>query len=475
MARLTEPSGSPLGNVMMSLAGTTRTSDQQGYVRLDGISPTTGALAGFAADGYVSTARRVDVIAGEEVTFDVTMAPVGTTQTIDTTTESEVSHAGGSIKIPANAVVNAGGNAVGTAQVQMTTVRPSDTGYGSFFPGPFLGRRASDDTDSLLLSYGFVDVTLQDAAGDPLQLAPGQSAEITFPIDAGADPGDAAVPLWYYDAAQGIWIEEGSATRDGTAGVYRGSVSHLTPWNIDFWAVPAWKRVTVLDEDSNPVVGAWVTVAPATGGGWWTVDVTDTNGEVTQQVRPNDDIRVWAQKGRVVTPAITETSPGVGQTLDNTITIDVAQATITLTWGGAPQDLDLHLTAPTTPQRSHIYKANEGSLSQSPYAALEDDVTTGSGPEVVSVHRLLPGTYRCAVHNYSGQTQAIGICNSNASVALETPEGVVDRTFSPPAHNENHMDNDVWLVFDLVVGEMGSVTINPLDSWGTTGDFHPGS
>ena len=86
MARLTEPSGSPLGNVMMSVAGTTRTSDQQGYVRLAGLSPTTGALAGFAADGYVSTARRVDVIAGEEVTFDVTMAPVGTTQTIDTTT-----------------------------------------------------------------------------------------------------------------------------------------------------------------------------------------------------------------------------------------------------------------------------------------------------------------------------------------------------------------------------------------------------
>ena len=67
-------------------------------------------------------------------------------------------------------------------------------------------------------------------------------------------------------AAQGVWVEEGTATRDAVGGVYRGSVAHLTPWNIDFWAVPAFKRVTVLDGDGNPVIGAWVTVAPATGG-----------------------------------------------------------------------------------------------------------------------------------------------------------------------------------------------------------------
>lgn len=472
MARLTDPNGSPLANVTMSLAGTTSVSDGQGHLRLDGISPTTGALANFALDGYVSTARRVDVIAGEQVTFDVTMVPVGRTETIDTTAESEVLHAGGGIRIPAGAVVDAAGSPVSTAQVQVTTARPTDTGYTSFFPGPFIGRQASDGTEGLLLSYGFVDVTLEDAAGNPLQLAQGQSAEMIFPIDPGIDPGSGTVPLWYYDAAQGVWVEEGAATRDAGGGVYRGSVAHLTPWNIDFWAVPAFKRVTVLDGDGNPVVGAWVTVAPATGGAWWSVDVTDSNGQVTVPVRPNSGIRVWAQKGRVVTSPVMDTSPGVGETLDNTITIDPAQATMTLTWGANPRDLDLHLTVPTTPDRSHIYKASQGSLSQPPYAGLDNDVTTGFGPEVISARRLLPGTYRCAVHNYSGQTQTTGICNSNAVVVLGMPDEV-DLQFFPPAHNTNHMNNDVWLVFDLVVTESGSVTVNPLNAWGATGDFHP--
>ncbi len=475
MVRVTDPNGTPLANVSMSLAGTTSTSDAQGHLRLEGISPTTGALANFAVDGHVSTARRVDVIAGEELTFDVMMVPVGTTQTIDTAVEREVLHAGGGIIIPADGVVDAAGNPVSTAQVQVTTALPSDPGYTSFFPGPFIGSRASDGEEGLLLSHGFVDVVLQDASGNSLQLAQGKPAEMIFPIDADPDsePSQDTVPLWYYDVAQGIWIEEGTVTRDAAAGVYRGSVTHVTPWNVDYWQAPAFKRVTVIDLNGDPVVSAWVTVAPATGGAWWSVDVTDANGQTSVLVRPNSPIRVWVQKGTVVSPVTTDTSPGIGQTLDNTITIDPAPAVITLTWGANPQDLDLHLTVPTTPGRSHIYKTSLGSPTQLPYAVLDEDVTTGLGPEAISVRRLLPGTYRCAVHNYSGQTQALGICNSNAGVALVMPDGV-NTSFIPPAHNENHMDNNVWLVFDLVVAESGlSVTVNPLNSWGTTGDYHP--
>ncbi len=473
MARLADPTGSPLSNVTMSLAGATATSDAQGYVRLAGVPAATGALVDFSADGYISTSRSVDVIAGDEVAFDVTMAPVGTTQTIDTTQQNQVSHAGGSVTIPANAVVDAAGNPVSTARVRVTTARPTDTGYNGFFPGPFRGRPVGGGADGLLLSYGFVDVTLEDAAGNPLQLAQGQSAQITFPITPGSDPGTPTVPLWYYDRAQGIWIEEGTATRNDAAGVYQGSVTHLTPWNCDDLLPAAYKQVTVVDTNGNPVVGVWVT---ADGPGWRTVDVTDANGQVTLEVQPGSVFDVWIQRGRVVTNPVTETAPAAGQTVANRIEFDPAQATIALTWSAvlrqAAMDLDLHLTGPTTP-RFHIYKTNTGSLSQSPYAALDADVTAGPGPEVISIQRLLPGTYRCAVHNYSGQTEMLGICNSGAQVTLDLADEDVNRVFTPPQHNQNHINNNVWLVFDLVVSETGSVTVTPIGSWGTTGDFHP--
>ena len=65
---------------------------------------------------------------------------------------------------------------------------------------------------------------------------------------------------------------------------------------------------------------------------------------------------------------------------------------------GLPLDLDLHLTVPTTPSRAHLFKTNQGSLSQSPFAALDRDDTDGFGPEYIDIMRLLPGTYRFSVY-----------------------------------------------------------------------------
>jgi uncharacterized protein YfaP (DUF2135 family) len=62
-------------------------------------------------------------------------------------------------------------------------------------------------------------------------------------------------------------------------------------------------------------------------------------------------------------------------------------------------DLDSHLFVPNG---DHVYFVDRGSLTAAPYAALDVDDITGFGPEVVTITRLYPGTYRYAVFNYSG-------------------------------------------------------------------------
>ena len=45
--------------------------------------------------------------------------------------------------------------------------------------------------------------------------------------------------------------------------------------------------------------------------------------------------------------------------------------------------------------------------------------------------------------------------------------------FELPMHDTDHDDNTVWLVFDLVISESGTATVNAIDDWGTTGNYNP--
>jgi hypothetical protein len=92
------------------------------------------------------------------------------------------------------------------------------------------------------------------------------------------------------------------------------------------------------------------------------------------------------------------------------------------TWGsGNPNnDLDLHLTGPTTAtDRFHVYfpSSNQGSLTTQPFAYYHMDSTISNGSEVITVNRMNTGSvYRASVYNYSN--------TSSASTALSTLSGV---------------------------------------------------
>ena len=132
------------------------------------------------------------------------------------------------VLLPANALVRADGGAPSGAVTASLTRIDAGADPGSM-PGDY--RSAG----GFLQSYGALDVTFRDSAGQPLNLAPGRTATIRIPVGSGTGTLPATSPLFWFDTATGLWVREGSATLVGTGATayYEGSVSHFTTWNAD--------------------------------------------------------------------------------------------------------------------------------------------------------------------------------------------------------------------------------------------------
>lgn len=92
-----------------------------------------------------------------------------------------------------------------------------------------------------------------------------------------------------------------------------------------------------------------------------------------------------------------------------------------LSWDQNPPDLDAHLlTPPIGGVRREVFHLREyrGSAVAPPYATLDWDVRTGSGPETITIHRFEAGVYRYLVKQIGG---APALPGSGAQVRIYRP------------------------------------------------------
>ena len=113
---------------------------------------------------------------------------------------------------------------------------------------------------------------------------------------------------------------------------------------------------------------------------------------------------------------------------------------LVLTWGQNPSDLDSHLWLPAS-NAYHVYWANRGSCTGSPWACLDVDDVTSYGPETTTIKQRYNGTYVYAVYNYTGSPS---INSSQGVVRVYGQSGLV-ATFNVPAGGSGRW----WYVFDL--------------------------
>jgi hypothetical protein len=93
----------------------------------------------------------------------------------------------------------------------------------------------------------------------------------------------ATIPLWHYDAATGLWKEEGTATKQGDK--YVGTVAHFSDWNCDTPEGTATVRGLVVDCNALPVSGITVKIGQASA-------ITGADGKFERRVPANTAFEV---------------------------------------------------------------------------------------------------------------------------------------------------------------------------------------
>jgi hypothetical protein len=215
--------------------------DEVGFDGLNNFISVEASAVGFA------TGNAKIILEPGVDTYNVEIALIPTSDEIteedDITAGVEITDDGeavGEITIPGAAFPD------GVTQItgSVTYLDPTTDDLGAFPGGDFLalpeGADPNEDDIVSLESLGVMEFDLVDQDGNPItELADGETATVCMTIPdsllATVENGE-EIPLWYYDAEQGLWIEEGSGIVDLTgpnAPQMCGEVSHFTWWNYD--------------------------------------------------------------------------------------------------------------------------------------------------------------------------------------------------------------------------------------------------
>jgi Carboxypeptidase regulatory-like domain len=349
------------------------------------------------------------------------------------------------VTLPPNALVPAGGGAapttVGVRVTQIAVATDSHLLSGDY----------TDDNANPVETFG--GVTLSSSV--PVSLASGQTLTLNIPVSSrGAAP--ATVNLYRFDPGSGRWVRAGTATLSG--GAYTATVTAFGQWMVGASiASPVTITGCVNDDAGAPAANVRV---EAEGISYSSIAQATTNaqGQFTVTGRPSSRLLVSGRRGAFLTNAA---SVDVGTVSAFNITTCLTlpssnAATMRLTWGASPSDIDSHLR---TPDGSHVYYGSKGSLAATPFSSLDVDDVTGFGPEVTTIRRPRVGIYRFYLHNFS-QTFSPGMTGSPTRVELN----YVGRTvvFSPPPGEGSAL---YWHLFDLYIAPNCTMTLYRYNRW----------
>ena len=461
-------SGLPVVGATVTVGTNIATTGADGSYVLTGVAVTTRAVVNVNANNYLMGSKVTSVFAGDTNRVDVTLllANTATLTSLSTVQTVTVPNSSATIMLPTNGLqTNTGATVSGNIIVSVTPVDPSSN--PQIMPGDYV---TSDG--GLLESLGALNVSIHDAIGAALFPASGSSFIIRIPVAAArrANP-PTTIDLWYYSAATGQWIQEGTLTLGGTAPnqYYEGTITRFSLWSANQRYTSTCVTGKVLDAGGNPVSNARV---DSEGQGYAGISTaySAADGSFTLQIKANASVILTAKttnaqsNSEVVqggAAGTTCTPMGTDLRLGSTV---VGSAKIKLTWGENPDDLDSHLTGPVegSATRFHVYFGSKGSQAAAPYAELDVDDTSSFGPEIITINRFTPGLYRYSVHHYSGSST---IPSSPARVEL-TLNGVT-RVFTPPAIGAALADDSVWVVMELTVDSSGAVTVAPVNRYET--------
>ncbi len=459
--------GDPLQNVNIRAFQITTESDESGNFTLQEVTPDERVVVTFSLAGYAEQSKVIQVQDQNTTTsLPILMLPVATTQTFDSSVPQTLSvdNSPAKVFIDALSLVKLDGTEpTGEVTVEITPIDP--TVDIDLMPGD-MKTDIGAGTLAPIESFGALNVVFRDSEGNDLNLSEGSNATIRIPVTnrTGIAP-PSTIPLYFYNESTGLWVEEGNAILDATTSYYEGTVSHFSTWNADILYEQVQITGWVENEEGVRMPNVYV-VSEGDDYSGTDYTFTDAEGNFSIGAKTNAIVLIVGLENGVKTNTVSLSTTTSNFAMESGLVLSTGgsssgvTASIKLSWGENPLDLDSHYIGPAGSD-IHIYYSNRGSLTGAPFANLDIDDTSSFGPEVITIFNFpQAGIYRYSVHNYSGSYNP-GITDSPAIVELNINGNV--SLFTPPTSGEGN--NVTWDVFEFLVNENGEVTINPVNTW----------
>lgn len=290
--RVLDKNNVPVSGAQVKAGSITATTDVNGNFSLDNVSAKKdAAFVKVEKDGYFVGSRTFVAHAQTVNYVDIKLINKDVAGNFSAASGGAVSlAAGGSITFQPNGIVDASGAAYsGSVAVSAFFIDPTVQGFTSIMPGDLRGITTGNEERGLQ-SFGMMAVELNTAGGQKLQLASGKKATIKFPIPAALlSQAPATIPLWHFDETDGMWKEDGSATKQGNE--YVGQVSHFSFWNCDVPFQLVNFEATVKDQNGNAVVNAEVIIKQMSNGSLG-CGRTDAAGKVSGKIPANQALEI---------------------------------------------------------------------------------------------------------------------------------------------------------------------------------------
>ncbi len=238
--------------------------------------------------GYFNGNKSFYPTPGRTHNVKIKLIPKTVTVTLNANTGGTVNFTGGaSLFLPTSAIADAAGNPfTGSVTVSMTWIDPTAPNLPDLVPGELRGWTTANEERGLE-TYGMIGVDLTGPGNTKLYMAPGRTAQLTFPVPASlAGSAPTIIDLWNFDEASGRWEQEGTATKTGSN--YVGNVSHFSFWNVDA-QFPVVNLCMGLQNQSNqPLNNVQVRIKRANGS--YGYGRTDNFGKLCGKVPKNESL-----------------------------------------------------------------------------------------------------------------------------------------------------------------------------------------
>ena len=410
------------------VASTPGSQTQQSSTNSDGtyeltLQANTDYRVSVQAQGFASQVKWVRTAGGDtRLPLDITLLPVDAVTSFQGNAGVDffLPTNGAAVSVGPSAFEDIGGNPVdGEIQLNVTSVNVADPATRPGFPGEFAGLDNSG-APTPIISYGATEFSFTDEQGNPLDLAPGQTAEIIIPIYSPTDQAGndlvvgQSIALWSLNERTGQWQQEGIGTVVPEPGsptdlALSATVGHFSWWNCDVTMNSRQVRIGVNAQDG----GTATISAVASGNLGWRPTTVDTTVPVNDFTRP-----LFVPSDREVCYSGTVTFPDA--TLATTDTV-----CRTLSSGGTGV-VNITLTGPNAASTLGVVASASGADSTDPF------ILTGFRASPLRRLLLQPTSLESDVsYEIASGSLPTGLALMFVDTARAEIFGVVDATAAP--------------------------------------------